>query len=119
MSFQSINTGLLVSKTVSTANDSKTVVKAIPGKVYKIVVNNANAAVRYLKMFNRATNPTVGTTVPDATFAIPPGTVQIFNFGDNGWLFSAGIAFCLTTEATDAGSTGVSASEHVVNIFYI
>ena len=39
--------------------------------VYSLAVSNANAAVRYVKLYNKATAPVVGTDVPVATFALP------------------------------------------------
>lgn len=118
MSQFSIRSGYLMSKTVSAASTNATSVKGAEGKVFGIVVNNVNAAVRYLKLYNKATAPTVGTDAPVMTIAIPAASVQSFEFPD-GILFGTGIAFALTTEATDAGTTGVSANEHVVNILYV
>lgn len=117
--FGSINAGYIPYKLVAAGSTNATVVKAIPGKVFKVIVNNVNAAVRYLKFYNTAAAPTVGTTVPVLTLAIPAASVQQFDFGDNGALFSTGISFATTTEATDAGTTGISASESVINILYI
>ncbi len=85
------------------------------------MVVNVNAAVRYLKLYNKASAPTVGTDTPVLTFAIPGNTagagtnIPVPTVGIN---FSTGIAFALTTEATDAGSTGVALSEIVVNLAY-
>jgi hypothetical protein len=117
--FETLNAGYLMSKTVSAASTNATSVKAARGKVYKVIVNNVNAAVRYLKFYNKASAPTVGTDTPVLTLAIPATSVQQFDMGDNGALFDTGIAFALTTEATDAGTTGVSANETVVNILYL
>jgi hypothetical protein len=39
-------------------------VKASAGQVYSLFVSNINAAVRYLKLYNKASAPTVGTDVP-------------------------------------------------------
>lgn len=105
-------------KTVSAATTNATVVKASAGKVFSIVANNQNAAVRYLKLYNKATAPTVGTDVPVATIALQPVSTREIAL-PKGWEFSTGIAFALTTEATDAGSTAVAANEHVINISYV
>mgnify|MGYP003394327506 CR=1 FL=1 len=104
-------------KTVAAASTNATVVKASAGKVYSIQVNNVNAAVRYLKLYNLAVAATVGTSVPVKTLAVPAASSQQFDF-PGGLNFSVGIGFALTTEATDAGTTGVSANEHVVNVDY-
>lgn len=108
-------------KLVSAATTNATSVKASAGNVYMITASNVNAAVRYLKLYNKASAPTVGTDVPVFTFAIPGNTAGA---GTNipvptvGLNFSTGIALALTTEATDAGSTGVALSEIVVNLAY-
>lgn len=102
---------------VSAASTNATNVKAAAGKVHYVTCSNVNAAVRYLKLYNTAAAPTVGATVPDHTFLLPVNgnfTLSV----DPPMDFNVGISFALTTEATDAGSTGVSASEHVVNIGY-
>lgn len=109
-------------KLVSAATTNATSVKASAGQVYMITASNVNAAARYLKLYNKASAPTVGTDVPVHTFIIPGNTAGA---GTNipvptvGIAFSTGIAFALTTEATDAGTTAVAASEIVVNLAYL
>lgn len=109
--------GLTPYKLVSAATTNATSVKASTGRLYSVIVNNVNAAVRYLKFYNKASAPTVGSDTPIHTLAIPAGTVQEFSW-PGGLAFSVGIAFALTTEATDAGTTAVSVNEHVVNLAY-
>lgn len=109
-------------KLVSAASTNATSVKGSAGQVYMITASNVNAAARYLKLYNKASAPTVGTDVPVHTFIIPGNTAGA---GTNipvpavGLNFSTGIAFALTTEATDAGTTAVAASEIVVNLGYL
>lgn len=112
--------GLTMHKTVSAASTNATTVKASPGKVYSIQASNVNSSPRYLKLYNKASNPTVGSDTTVKTLIIPgnsngAGTNIVFPTGIE---FTLGIAFALTTEATDAGTTGVAASEIVVNIDY-
>lgn len=106
---------------VSAASTNATSLKASAGQVGYIYATNVNAAIRYLKLYNLATSPTVGTSTPVATIGIPGGGTA----GAGGQLvipagieFSVGIAYALTTEATDAGTTGVAASEVVINLGY-
>lgn len=104
-------------KLVSAASTNATALKTTAGKVHYISCSNVNAAVRYLKLYNLAVAPTVGTSVPTHTFLLPVN--GNFVLSCNPPIdFSVGISFALTTEATDAGTTGVSANEHVVNIGY-
>lgn len=107
-------------KAVSAASTNATLVKAGATRVFSIQVTNVNAAVRYLKLYNSATLPVVATTTIVKTLAVPggtAGTTQMFTW-PNGLLFPTGLGYAMTTEATDAGTTGVSASEHVIMIDY-
>jgi hypothetical protein len=113
--------GATAYKLVSAATTNATSVKASAGTLYMVTASNVNAAARYLKLYNKASAPTVGTDTPVFTFIIPGNTagagtnIPIPNVGIN---FATGIAFALTTEATDAGSTGVALSEIVINLAY-
>lgn len=107
--------GLSMSSTVATATTNETVVKAVVGQVYSIYANNTNAAVRYLKLYNKATVPIVGTDVPAMTLAIPAAGVVAMDVSC-GLAFSAGIAFALTAGVAATDIAAVAANEHVVNI---
>jgi hypothetical protein len=109
--------GATTFKRVATADTNAAVIKGSAGKVYSVVANNQNAAVRYLKLYNKATAPSVGTDTPVLTLALQIASTQSFHW-PKGLDFPTGIGMALTTEATDAGSTGVSADEHVVNVAY-
>lgn len=105
---------------VSAASTNATSVKASAAKLGFVMCSNVNAAARYLKLYNKASAPTVGSDTPVLTFCIPGNTAgagHVIPIPD-GMAFSTGLAFALTTEATDAGSTGVAASEIVVNLGY-
>lgn len=112
--------GLTMHKTTSAATTNATAVKGSAGQVYNIQCFNVNAGVRYLKLYNKATAPTVGTDTPVKTLAIPGNTAGAgFVIGwPQGLAFSLGIGFALTTEATDAGTTGVALNEITVNLDY-
>ena len=112
--------GLTMSKTTSAATTNATSLKASAGQVYAIQCFSVNAAVRYLKLYNKASAPTVGTDVPVKTIAIPGNAAGagVVLAWPHGLAFATGIAFALTTEATDAGTTGVAVSEITVNIDY-
>jgi hypothetical protein len=108
-------------KLVSAATTNATSVKASAGQVYMITASSVNAAARYLKLYNKASAPTVGTDTPVHTFIIPGNTAGAgtnIPIPDCGLEFTTGIAFALTTEATDAGSTAVAVNEIVVNLAY-
>jgi hypothetical protein len=110
--------GATPSKTISAASTNATSVKGSAGTLYGIQVTNINAAVRYLKLYDKATAPTVGTDTPVKVIAIPgnaagAGAMVAFPVGV---AFTLGIAFALTTGATDADTGAVAANEIIVNL---
>jgi hypothetical protein len=107
-------------KLVSAASTNATSLKNGAGQIYSIVAMNINAAVRYLKLYNKASAPTVGTDTPVQVYAIPGATTG-GGFSINipvGMEFTTGISFALTTGITDADTGAVAASEILVNIIY-
>ena len=112
--------GLTISKTISAGSTNATSVKASAGQVYAIYVINTNAAVRYLKLYNKASSPTVGTDTPVMTLPISGSTTGggfVFS-SDVGIAFATGIAFALTTGVLDSDTGAVASSEIVVNLLY-
>jgi hypothetical protein len=103
----------------SAATTNATLVKNIAGTVYGVVVSNINAAARFLKLYNLAAAPTVGTSVPAITIPIPAGQVVNVNFGSQGMRYATGISLAITGAAADTDTTAVAASEVKVNISYI
>lgn len=114
------NGGATPYKLVSAASTNATSLKASAGQIYSISAFNINGAVRYLKLYNKASAPTVGTDVPVHVYAIPGATTGGgFTLSiPVGMEFTTGIAFAITTGITDADTGAVAASEILVNIDY-
>jgi hypothetical protein len=109
--------GASVSRLIALATTNATVVKASAGRVLQVSVNNTNAAARYLKLYNKATAPTVGTDVPVLTIPLAATSANHISY-PGGVKFATGIGFALTTGIADADTAAVSANEHVVNVIY-
>lgn len=112
--------GLTAGRIISAATTNATSVKGSAGQLYTILAHNINAAVRYLKLYNKATAPTVGTDTPILTMPIPgntAGTGFVINC-DKGWAFSLGVAAAITTGVADADTGAVAANEIVINFGY-
>jgi len=105
---------------LSAATTNATSVKASAGAVGFIYAINLNAAVRYLKLYNKASAPTVGTDTPVATLAIPASTTGAgFMLPiPGGVAFSTGIAYATTTGVADADTAAVAANEILLWIGY-
>lgn len=99
------------------ATTNATVAKASAGVLHMISGYNAAAAVRYVKVYNKATAPTVGTDTPILTLAVPPSAAFAFDIG--GLYFSTGIAYALTTGAADADTGALTLADIVgLNVVY-
>lgn len=92
------------------------VVKSSPGTLFSINAHNLNAAVRYLKFYDKATAATEADT-PKFTFALPIGALAPITF-PAGVKFENGIGIRSVTELADAGTTGATANETIVNLTY-
>jgi len=114
--------GYTPGKLVSAASTNATVIKAGPGTIGYLAVSSVNAAARYLKLYDKATAPTVGTDTPIHTFIIPGNTAGAGSnvpVPDEGIRFTAGISFALTTGIQDSDTGAVAANEIVVNYGYV
>jgi hypothetical protein len=103
---------------ISAGTTNATSVKASAGCINDIHVCNTNAAARFLKIYNKASAPTVGTDTPIKTFMIPANWAGSIGCGPYGIRCSTGIAYALTTGIAVADTGAVGASEHAVNIGY-
>ena len=98
-----------VSRIPSSANTTNaTAAKASAGKLFSVNGYNSTATVTYLKFYDKATAPTVGTDVPVLTYALPATAAFSFPvpFG-----FATGIGYGLVTGAADADNTAVGAGD--------
>jgi len=103
----------------SAATTNATSVKNTAGTVYNVLVSNTALTTRYVKLYNKASAPTVGTDVPVITIAVPTlGTVQA-EFGALGYRFATGIALAITGGAADSDTTAIAVSEVKVLTSYI
>lgn len=107
-------------KLISLATTNANVVKASGGNLYSIVAIGLTSTVRYLKFYNKATAPTVGTDVPLMTIPVPANTqgagISIpFSMGVN---FPLGIAIAITSGYADNDTGAILAGEVIVNLTY-
>lgn len=109
VSFAGITGNFKLLSAVGTQQDAANV-KPSAGFLFKIIGRNNRASSVFLKMYNKATTPIVGTDVPFATFELVASLAFDIRF-EPGLFFSAGIGFGLTTAATDNSVAGVTAGD--------
>jgi len=103
----------------SAATTNATSVKATAGTVYSLTANNTAGTAAFIKLYNLATAPTVGTSVPTLTFSVPAnGSINV-TFGTSGARFATGIALAITNLGTDADATAVTAAQIKSVLAYI
>jgi hypothetical protein len=107
-------------KLISAATTNATSVKASGGQVYGWSISNVNAAARFVKLYDKASAPTVGTDVPVMTILVPGATAggQAIYSAPAGIAFPTGIALAITTGVGNADTGAVAANEIVVNLFF-
>lgn len=107
-------------KLISSPGTNANNIKTSGGNLYSIIAIGLTSNVRYLKLYNKATAPTVGTDIPIMTIPIPANTqgagVAIpFSMGVN---FSAGIGIAITSGAGDTDTGAVLANDVIVNLTF-
>jgi len=96
--------------------DAGIVVKASSAVLCGYSITNINAAIRFVKLYNKATAASAADT-PVLVIGIPAGqTVSLTIPG--GLVFSAGISARCVTTIPDAGATGAAANEIATQLFY-
>lgn len=107
-------------KLISLASTNANVVKASGGNLYSIVAIGLTSTVRFLKFYNKATAPTVGTDIPVMTIPVPANTqgagISIpFSMGVN---FPLGIAIAITAGSANNDTTVIAANDVLINLTY-
>ena len=101
------------------ATTNSNLVKNASGRLYKLRGNNAKASVCYLKVYNKATAPTVGTDTPIFTFALKASDVFDIDLGAIGYPFATGIGIGITGASADNDTTALVAGDVLgLNILY-
>lgn len=75
----------------------------------EVSLSNVTAATVYLKFYNKASAPTVGTDVPILTIPVAAGALYANDFGRLGKRFATGIAFAITGAAAANDATAIAA----------
>lgn len=95
----------------SAATTNATSLKASAGRLFKIRGLNNAAFIRYLKLYNKASAPNVGTDVPVITIPLKASADFDIDLGVYGHFFSTGIAYAITGAVADADTTAIAAAD--------
>lgn len=97
-------------------NSTGVSVTAAATRVFGWSLTNSSAAIRYVKLYNKATAATQADT-PVFTIGIP--TLQTVSFYPTGGInFPAGLSIRCVTEAADSGTTGATSGDVLAHVLY-
>lgn len=89
--------------------------------VSSFYATNEGGAPAYVKLYNKATAPTVGTDVPEMTITVPaavsgvPGVANL-DTGFHGFRFALGLGIAVTRNAAHFDTTAIGAGEIKVKL---
>ena len=104
------NTNLTQTRVVAAATTNATSLKASAGNIAAIDLFNVASYMVFLKLYNKASAPTVGTDTPVWTIPIPASGGFSIDFSQ-GEYFSTGIAFAITKLQADGDTTALVAGD--------
>lgn len=77
--------------------------------LYEITVSNVTTSAICVKLYDKATTPSVGTDVPRVTFFVEAGFTRVEDFGALGKRFNSGLGIAITAQLAATDTTPVQA----------
>ncbi|WP_437912422.1 hypothetical protein WME73_35405 [Sorangium sp. So ce302] len=108
--------GLSIYRNVGLSTTGQSV-KSSAGQVFGWHLANRSSTEAFVKLYDAAGAPTVGTTQPALTLMVPAGQVVSAEH-TNGIAFTNGIGIGATAAAADDNTSQPGANTMIVNVFY-
>lgn len=105
-----------VQRTTSAASTNATSVKAAASRLVGWSITNANASQRFVKIYDKASTPTVGTDTPILTIGVAANSDT--SESGLGIPISNGLAFATTTAAADSDTGAVGEDDLIIQLWY-
>ena len=93
-------------------------IKPTAGAMFGYYITNISASIRFVKIYNKATAPIVGTDIPYITMPLGAGITMNMRDG-TGINLNNGIGIAATSLIADTDTTNPAANDVVVNIYYV
>lgn len=100
------------------ASDNLVSVAAGAHNIQHLIVGNMNAALRYLKLYDKATAPILASDTPVATIVLPATSMIPVPYDSIRFGFALGIAHAIVTSPVDATSGNTGADEVFLTLLY-
>lgn len=112
------NSGYTLARVMSAASTNATSTKASAGTLGGWSFFNTSAGTKFVKFYNKASSPTVGTDTPFLTVPLPAGGGSNIAI-DAGMPMATGIAYAITGAVADSDTTAVAANDVVGGFLWI
>lgn len=117
--------GASISRTLSAVSTNATSIKGSAATLYSVRATNTNPTnARYVKVYNKATAPTVGTDTPVDTIAVPAAasasqpSVVVWSGPAVGVALSLGLGVAITGGLADSDTTAVGLDDVILTVVY-
>lgn len=104
---------------VALASTNGALIKAGSTRIVGGILNNVSAALKYVKLYNKATAPTVGTDTPYLTIPLGPGQALWVPMPPQMLIFPTGLGIAITGAAAAADTTAVAAGDVNLILSYL
>lgn len=101
------------------ATTNATSIKATAGSLFNLNITNYSSLAKFVKLYDKATAPVVGTDIPVDTIEVAANSFRQMTFGEIGSRFAAGIAYAITALQADTDTTATAAGDVKVHGSYI
>ena len=101
----------------SIAGTNAASIKATGGNLYGLSIMNASGGSRYIRLYNKATAPVVGTDIPIMVIAVATNSSKEIQYVP-ALRFSNGIAISITGAAQVLNSTAIAAGDVQLLVSY-
>ncbi len=101
----------VIHRLVSAASTNDTLIRTGAIRLFGVILTNDAAGSLYVKYYDKATQPVVGTDIPVLTFCVKTKESINLDFGDDGILFDKGLGIGVTGAIPDADTTNTGANE--------
>lgn len=108
-------------KLISTASTNSNLILNSSAQVPLISAIGLTSTVRFLKIYDKATAPVVGTDSPVLTIPVPANTQGagvVMSFGSVPLYFQNGLGIAITSGSADNDTGAVGAGDVIVNLSY-
>lgn len=105
-------------KTTAAASTNAANIKTTAARVYGYRYTNTSAATKFVRLYNKATAPTVGTDSPIMVIPVPAGQSVATEFA-YPVAFASGLGISVTGAAADLDATAVAVNDVIGHLLWI